>query len=140
MQERDICTEGTVTSKPESRMYLAPRKGPQCPEAISHMSTVITVKIQKHFTDQIMLGRAALTRGRRLSGWSEGLKMRSRRRRKGKVRVNKREKFLLFGCCVTTQGNTAQPESLKPWLGKAMEGVQETKLEFGLVWWDQKAY
>ena len=58
----------------------------------------------------------------------------------GKVRVNKREKFLLFGCCVTAQGNTVQPESLKPWLGKAIEDLRETKLEFGLVWWwEQKA-
>lgn len=79
----------------------------------------------------------------RHSGWSKGIQQEhdSRKTREGKIRFNKRGnfpngEFVLFGCSIPPPpGNMAELESFKPWLGKVVEVVQETKLEFGLVWW-----
>lgn len=108
------------------------------------MSTAITVTIQKHFTDQRTLGNALFPHGRR--GTVGGLKGSSKnmaveKHGKGKLDSIKEKKILLLGCLGTPQGNVVQPDSLKPWLRKAMEDVRETELEFGLVWWwDQKTH
>lgn len=43
--------------------------------------------------------------------------------------------FYLAAVSSPPPGNMVELESFKPWLGKVVEVVQETKLEFGLVWW-----
>lgn len=102
--------------------------------------TAVTVKIQKHFTEQDR-GEVLLSAWEeRRSGWSEERQQEQASGTEGKLESIK-EKFLLSGCTVAAQGNTVQPESLKPWLGRATEDVGETELESGLVWWwDQKAH
>lgn len=75
-------------------------------------------------------------------GWSKGIQQEhdSRKTREGKIRANKGGKipngeFVLFGYSIAPPGNMVELESLKPWLGKVVEDIQKTKLEFGLVWW-----